>query len=142
MARPSRKTLRLNGTRLPSRDSTPSANAMSVAIGMPQPSLPAPPALNDRKIAAGATMPPSAAIVHRPSGQKQKEPALAGSSVRRYSVEGILAGLSVTPAGAIIEAMANFCAECGGPLEMREAFGKLRPACALCKTVAFEDPKV
>jgi ADP-ribose pyrophosphatase YjhB (NUDIX family) len=38
--------------------------------------------------------------------------------------------------------MAKFCAECGGPLEMREAFGKMRPACALCKTVAFEDPKV
>src|SRR5215207_5295209 len=38
--------------------------------------------------------------------------------------------------------MPSFCAECGGPLEMREAFGKLRPACSLCKTVAFEDPKV
>jgi ADP-ribose pyrophosphatase YjhB (NUDIX family) len=25
---------------------------------------------------------------------------------------------------------------------MREAFGKLRQACSLCKTVAFEDPKV
>ena len=33
------------GTRRPSRARTPSAKAMSVAIGMPQPSPPGPPAL-------------------------------------------------------------------------------------------------
>jgi 8-oxo-dGTP diphosphatase len=38
--------------------------------------------------------------------------------------------------------MPQFCAECGGPLETREAFGKMRLACSLCKAVAFEDPKV
>jgi ADP-ribose pyrophosphatase YjhB (NUDIX family) len=38
--------------------------------------------------------------------------------------------------------MARFCAECGGLLEMRMAFGRMRPACSVCATVAFEDPKV
>jgi 8-oxo-dGTP diphosphatase len=38
--------------------------------------------------------------------------------------------------------MPSYCAECGGPLERREAFGKMRLACSICKTVAFEDPKV
>ena len=46
----------------PSRASTPRAKAMSVAIGMPQPAAPAPPALTrPGSSAAGTTMPPSAA---------------------------------------------------------------------------------
>ncbi len=40
----------------------PMANAMSVAIGMPHPSAPTPPALKATKINAGTIMPPSAAI--------------------------------------------------------------------------------
>ncbi len=40
-------------------------NAMSVAIGMPHPAAPGPPRLNPRKIAAGTTMPPAAAIAGR-----------------------------------------------------------------------------
>jgi hypothetical protein len=41
----SRKTFAASGTRAPSSDTTPIANAMSVAIGMPQPSAPALPAV-------------------------------------------------------------------------------------------------
>ena len=41
----SRNTLAAMGTRLPTSVTTPTAKAMSVAIGTPQPSLPAPPAL-------------------------------------------------------------------------------------------------
>jgi hypothetical protein len=40
------KSLRLRGTRGPSSASTPTANAMSVAAGIAQPSAPAPPALS------------------------------------------------------------------------------------------------
>jgi hypothetical protein len=45
MASAARNTLSVTGTRSPSRASTPSANAMSVAIGTPQPRAPGPPAL-------------------------------------------------------------------------------------------------
>jgi len=38
--------------------------------------------------------------------------------------------------------MARFCVECGSPLESREAFGKVRQACASCGHVHFDDPKV
>jgi ADP-ribose pyrophosphatase YjhB (NUDIX family) len=38
--------------------------------------------------------------------------------------------------------MASYCIECGGRLEEREAFGKLRGVCAICGHVHFEDPKV
>ena len=48
MARAVRKTLSRAGTREPTRASTPSANAMSVAIGMPQPDAPGPPTLSAR----------------------------------------------------------------------------------------------
>ena len=41
----SRKTLREFETRGPISDSTPTAKAMSVAIGIPQPADPSPPAL-------------------------------------------------------------------------------------------------
>ena len=51
------------GTRLPTSERTPSAKAMSVATGMPQPELPGPPALMITKIPAGTTMPPSAATI-------------------------------------------------------------------------------
>ncbi len=65
IASPSSKTFRELGTRSPSRASTPTAKAMSVAIGMPQPRAPSPPALKARKSAAGRTMPPSAAMAGR-----------------------------------------------------------------------------
>src|SRR5687767_13932486 len=38
--------------------------------------------------------------------------------------------------------MASFCVDCGGRLEERVAFGKLRGVCAVCGHVHFEDPKV
>ena len=47
-ARVSRKILAASGTRLPSSVTTPTAKAMSVAIGTAHPSAPAPPALNDQ----------------------------------------------------------------------------------------------
>jgi len=43
MASVNRNTLRLLGTREPRIASTPTANAMSVAIGMAQPFMPSPP---------------------------------------------------------------------------------------------------
>ena len=45
IASESRKIFSGDGTRLPSKASTPTAKAMSVAIGIPQPALPSPPAL-------------------------------------------------------------------------------------------------
>ena len=45
MASAVRKTFSATGAREPSRASTPSANAMSVAIGMPHPRAPGPVAL-------------------------------------------------------------------------------------------------
>ena len=45
IARASRKSLSDGGTREPSRLTTPIAMAMSVAMGMPQPPAPFPPAL-------------------------------------------------------------------------------------------------
>lgn len=38
--------------------------------------------------------------------------------------------------------MAMYCVECGGRLEGREAFGRLRDVCPSCGHVHFEDPKV
>src|ERR671924_71836 len=60
-------SVRMNGFRpggawRAARTRTPSANAMSVAIGIPHPSTPSPPVFNARKISAGATMPPIAPI--------------------------------------------------------------------------------
>jgi ADP-ribose pyrophosphatase YjhB (NUDIX family) len=36
----------------------------------------------------------------------------------------------------------NFCPRCGSPLEQKEHFGRLRPACPACHWVYFSDPKV
>lgn len=36
----------------------------------------------------------------------------------------------------------RFCPQCGGPLEWRERFGRLRPVCTLCGQTVFLDPKV
>ncbi len=38
--------------------------------------------------------------------------------------------------------MIAFCPACGLPIEPREAFGRLRPVCAGCGYVHFDDPKV
>lgn len=65
MASAVRKTLSDTGTRSPSIERMPIANAMSVAVGIPQPFAAAVPALNARKIAAGASMPPAAASTGR-----------------------------------------------------------------------------
>jgi hypothetical protein len=46
MASASRKTFSAEGTLGPRRATTPRAKAMSVAIGMPQPPDPSPPAFN------------------------------------------------------------------------------------------------
>ena len=36
----------------------------------------------------------------------------------------------------------NFCPQCGGPLEDREAYGRMRRYCPACDTIIFRDPKV
>ena len=36
----------------------------------------------------------------------------------------------------------NFCIRCGHTLEMRQAFGRLRPVCPTCGRIHFIDPKV
>ncbi len=38
--------------------------------------------------------------------------------------------------------MASFCSACGAALELREAFGRVRPVCPVCGQVYFDDPKV
>ena len=48
IASAARNTFRPLGTRGPSSASTPSANAMSVAIGTPHPAAPGPPAFSAR----------------------------------------------------------------------------------------------
>src|SRR6185437_1620197 len=61
IASASRNTFSGNGARLPSNASTPSANAISVAIGMPQPWAPRPPKFHAVKMSAGTSIPPNAA---------------------------------------------------------------------------------
>jgi hypothetical protein len=61
MARVRRNSLAVAGTREPSRARIPSAKAVSVATGTPQPRAPSPPPLRARKTAAGTSMPPTAA---------------------------------------------------------------------------------
>ena len=56
-----KKTFNDNGTRLPSKDKTPSENAMSVAVGIAQPCVFSEPALNAKNINAGNNIPPNAA---------------------------------------------------------------------------------
>ena len=38
--------------------------------------------------------------------------------------------------------MADFCTDCGSPLEQRHVAGRLRGVCTRCDRVHFEDPKV
>ena len=61
MARAVTKTTSARGTRPRSSVSTPTQKAMSVAMGMPHPGAPGPPALKARNRAAGTTIPPTAA---------------------------------------------------------------------------------
>ncbi|HEC34134.1 MAG TPA: DNA mismatch repair protein MutT, partial [Chloroflexi bacterium] len=35
----------------------------------------------------------------------------------------------------------NYCPQCGGPLEDREAYGRVRRYCPACDRVLFRDPK-
>lgn len=58
-----RNTFKLIGIRLPKRYKTPKANAMSVAIGMPQPGADSAPLFNTNYIKAGTTIPPKAAAI-------------------------------------------------------------------------------
>ena len=58
IASASKNTLMLAGIRRLSSARTPTANAMSVAMGMPQPSAPSDPPAMARKITAGVIMPP------------------------------------------------------------------------------------
>ncbi|MGB9871037.1 MAG: NUDIX domain-containing protein [Anaerolineae bacterium] len=36
----------------------------------------------------------------------------------------------------------NFCPQCGGPLQDREAYGRVRRYCPACDRLIFRDPKV
>jgi len=36
----------------------------------------------------------------------------------------------------------NFCPQCGGPLEDRQAYGRVRRYCPACNRIIFRDPKV
>ena len=57
-----KKIFKPNGTLLPSKAAMPSENAISVAIGIPQPFVYGVPLLIKRKINAGTIMPPIAPI--------------------------------------------------------------------------------
>ena len=75
----SRKSLAEAGTREPSRASTPSAKAVSVATGMPQPRAPSPPAFSARKMAAGTSMPPTAASAGTPALRRPRSSPVVSS---------------------------------------------------------------
>lgn len=60
IARAVRKIFSENGTLLPSKVSTPSENAMSVAVGIAQPRIYSVPELKNTKIKAGNITPPAA----------------------------------------------------------------------------------
>ncbi len=62
IANASRNSLSHDGTRRPSSATTPATMAMSVAIGIPHPRDPLPPAFSIAKITAGAIIPPNAAM--------------------------------------------------------------------------------
>ena len=62
-AKATTKTLSDGGTRFPRMARTASAKAISVAIGIPIPDCDGVPALRAKWIAAGATMPPTAANI-------------------------------------------------------------------------------
>ena len=65
MARAVRNTLSETGTLSPKMERMPTANAMSVAVGMPQPEAASVPLFTSVKMSAGATTPPNAAITGR-----------------------------------------------------------------------------
>lgn len=60
VARASKKMRNSDGIRSPSNAKTPSAKAMSVAMGMPHPFAPSSPRVKTRYSAAGRTIPPTA----------------------------------------------------------------------------------
>ncbi len=78
-ATPSRKITSDCGTRRPSIATTPSANAMSVAIGMPQPSASAPPPTTRTNSSAGTTMPPTAATRGRIAARRSANSPVTSS---------------------------------------------------------------
>ena len=78
-ARLSRKIFNDGGTRFPSRARTPSAKAMSVAIGMPQPLEPTLPALAAVKMSAGRTIPPTAAIAGSAATRRSRKSPVTSS---------------------------------------------------------------
>ena len=63
IARASRKMRACLGSPLPKIASTPSANAMSVAVGIGQPLIPSVPVFSRAKMTAGAITPPRAATI-------------------------------------------------------------------------------
>jgi hypothetical protein len=65
IAKAVRKIFSATGTLLPNSDSTPRANAISVAIGMPIPPCVAVPQLSKKWSRAGMAMPPRAAKMGR-----------------------------------------------------------------------------
>ena len=65
MASAVRKILSETGTRSPTIERMPTAKAMSVAVGIPQPLAAAVPWLKSVKTSAGASMPPRAATTGR-----------------------------------------------------------------------------
>ena len=79
IANVSNKTLTATGTREPRSATTPRANAMSVAIGIPHPLTPSPPALNATKISAGTIMPPSAAIAGSATARRSRSSPVTSS---------------------------------------------------------------
>ena len=84
MARVSRNTFRRGGTRLPNTATSARAKAMSVAMGMPHPSTPTPPAFTARKMTAGTIIPPSAAMPGRTAADfSRSSPATSSRLISR-----------------------------------------------------------
>jgi len=70
MAKATRKVISALGTRDPSNTITPTAKAMSVAMGMPQPSRKRASSTSSTNSRAGTTMPPTAAMEGRAAARR------------------------------------------------------------------------
>jgi hypothetical protein len=110
-ANASKSTRSAPGTRLPSSVRIPTANAISVAIGIAQPAEPARPTLRLAKITAGTSMPPSAAASG--SAALRKVASSPSKISRRISRPTTRKNTVIAP--SLIQKCSE-CSACHGPM--------------------------
>ena len=104
MANAVRNTLSDTGTLSPSIERMPTANAMSVAVGIPQPEAAAVPWFTSVNINAGATTPPNAAITGmRAFFTVESSPTFISLRISRPTVKKkIVISMSLTKLSTVI----------------------------------------